>query len=166
MEDSMNARMTRQNKADAQPETQGYVLSTDEGEQLMARAGEIFIKVDATRGSNNLDFGTLRVQAGSGILTHRHAGMDEIFYVLEGSGTFVLDDVRHPFEKGATVFIPRGTWHGLENPSSDMVVIWGITPAGFANFFRVLGNPPGTLPKSLTLEQRNEIARKFGTTYR
>jgi quercetin dioxygenase-like cupin family protein len=144
----------------------GYVLGANEGEHLMARGGEIYINVDPTRGSSNLDMGTLRVQAGMGIITHRHEYMDEFFYVLEGGGTFVLDDVRHDCQKGATVFIPRGTWHGFENPDCDMVAVWAVTPAGLAGFFRELGNPPGAPPKSLTLEQRNEISRKCGTTYR
>jgi glyoxylate utilization-related uncharacterized protein len=33
--------------------------------------------------------------------------MDEAFYVLEGSGIFTLNDARHPFEKGGTMFIAK-----------------------------------------------------------
>jgi quercetin dioxygenase-like cupin family protein len=39
--------------------------------------------------------------------------MDEAFYVLEGSGTFTLNDVAHPFERGASIFIPKNSWHGI-----------------------------------------------------
>jgi hypothetical protein len=32
--------------------------------------------------------------------------MDEACLALEGSGTLILDDARHSFEKGGTIFIP------------------------------------------------------------
>jgi integrase len=51
-------------------------------------------------------WGTQQVTVGAGIPIHRHLKMDEAFYVLEGSGIFILNDVRHPFEKGGTIFIP------------------------------------------------------------
>ena len=40
--------------------------------------------------------------------------MDEAFYILEGSGTFILNDARHPIEKGGTIFIPKNAWHGFD----------------------------------------------------
>jgi Cupin domain len=46
------------------------------------------------------------VPVGGRIPIHRHAQMDEVFYVVEGSGTFILNDARLSVEKGATVFIP------------------------------------------------------------
>jgi mannose-6-phosphate isomerase-like protein (cupin superfamily) len=102
-----------QDGAAAQRASQPYLLGEGEGDQLAAPGGVISITIDPTRGSDHVDVGTLRVQAGAGIRTHVHAGMDEFFYILEGTGTWVLDDVRHRFAKGASVFIPRGTWHGL-----------------------------------------------------
>jgi mannose-6-phosphate isomerase-like protein (cupin superfamily) len=42
---------------------------------------------------------TQQVLAGVGVPIHRHLQMDETFYVLEGGGTVILDDVRHPIEK-------------------------------------------------------------------
>jgi quercetin dioxygenase-like cupin family protein len=35
----------------------------------------------------------------------------EAFYVLEGSGIFTLNDARHPFEEGGTIFIPKNAWN-------------------------------------------------------
>jgi quercetin dioxygenase-like cupin family protein len=51
------------------------------------------------------------VPVGAGIPIHRHLRMDEAFYVLEGSGIFTLNDARHPFEKGGTIFIPKNAWN-------------------------------------------------------
>ena len=69
---------------------QGYVLGPREGEHLVLRGGDLFIKVDPIGGSHGLVMGTQQILLGTGIPIHRHLEMDEAFYVLEGSGVFVL----------------------------------------------------------------------------
>jgi len=80
---------------------QGYVLGSDGGDHLIhfRNPGNIFIRVDPVKGSGNLALGTQQVPIGAGIPIHRHFEMDEAFYVLEGGGTFMLNDQTHPFEK-------------------------------------------------------------------
>ena len=56
--------------------------------------GDIVIKLGTATGSDNLAMGTQQVKIGTGIPIHRHFKMDEAFYVLEGSGSVVLEDVR------------------------------------------------------------------------
>ena len=94
---------------------QGYVLGVTEGEHLLhfRDRGSIFIKLGSATGSENLALGTQQIMVSTGIPIHRHFKMDEAFLVLEGSGTFILNDVRHPFEKGGTIFIPKNSWHGF-----------------------------------------------------
>jgi mannose-6-phosphate isomerase-like protein (cupin superfamily) len=94
---------------------QGYVFGPRDGEHLILRGGDIFIKVDAIAGSNCLAMGSQQILVGVGIPIHRHFEMDEAFYVIEGSGNFILNDVGHPIEKGDSIFIPKNTWHGFEN---------------------------------------------------
>jgi quercetin dioxygenase-like cupin family protein len=65
-----------------------------------------------------LALGTQQVPVGGRIPIHRHAQMDEVFYVVEGSGTFILNDARLSVEKGATVFVPKGSWHGFDKGAS------------------------------------------------
>ena len=148
--------------------SQGYVLGATEGEHLVhfRDAGNIFIKVGHATGSDSLALGTQQVPVGTGIPIHRHFRMDEAFYVLEGSGIFTLNDVRHPFEKGGTIFIPRNAWHGFANPDHELLLLWIMAPAGLDGFFRDTCNPPGVPPKQLTREQVNEIAREYATEYR
>ena len=147
---------------------QGYVLSANEGEHLVhfRDHGNIFIKASAATGSNNIALGTQQVTRGAGIPIHRHFHMDEAFYILEGSGIFTLNDIPHPFEKGATIFIPKNSWHGFANPDHELLLLWIVTPSGLDGFFRDTCNPPGVLPKQFTLEQLNQIARKYGTEFR
>ena len=147
---------------------QGYSLGATEGEHLVhfRDHGDIFIKVGSATGSDNLALGTQQVMVGTGIPIHRHFHMDEAFYVLEGSGIFILDDVRHSFEKGGTIFIPKNSWHGFANPDRELLLLWIVSPAGLAGFFRDTCTPPGVPPKQLAREQINEIARKYATEFR
>ncbi len=148
---------------------QGFVLDADGGEHLIhfRDRGNIFIKVGSASGSSGLALGTQQVMAGSGIPVHRHFKMDEAFLVLEGSGVVTLNDVPHPFEKGASIFIPKNTWHGFENPDHDLLVLWVVTPAGLDGFFHDTCAAPGAPPKQLTREQIREIAlKKYDTEFR
>ena len=144
------------------------VFGAAEGERLIhcRDHGNVLIKIGGATGSGNLALGTQQVMAGSGILTHRHLKMDEAFYVLEGSGIFILNEVRHRVDKGASIFIPKNSWHGFENPAHELLLLWVVTPAGLDGFFRDICSPPGMPPKHLTREQIKEVARKYDTEFR
>ena len=146
----------------------GYVLGASEGEHLVhfRDQANVFIKLGSATGSDNLALGTQQVMAGTGIPIHRHFQMDEAFYVLDGCGIFILNDARHPFEKGGTIFIPKNSWHGFENPDHELLLLWVVTPAGLDGFFREICSRPGVPPKRLTREQITEIALKYGTEFR
>jgi hypothetical protein len=92
--------------------------------------------------------------------------MDEAFYVLEGSGRVLLNDVPHPFEKGSVISIPKNSWHGFENPDHELLVLWVVAPAGLDGFFRETCSPLGAPARQLSREQIREIARKYDTDFR
>ena len=146
--------------------TRGYVLGPSEGEQLIRNAGSIFIKVDSTRGSNNMALGTQQVPIGAGIGIHQHEAADEVLFVLEGSGFGILGDTRMPIEKGSAIYIPKDAWHGVENPDSELLLLWVVAPPGLEAFFREVASPPGAAPKQLTREQLNDIAQKHGMRFK
>jgi quercetin dioxygenase-like cupin family protein len=126
------------------PVLQGYVLGAREGEYLIhfRDAGNIFIKVDPVKGSNNFALGTQQLPKGSGIPVHRHFHMDEAFYVLEGSGTVTLNDIRHSCERGGTIFIPKNTWHGFSSPDQELVLLWIMVPqASTGSFAKPAAHP-------------------------
>ena len=103
---------------------------------------------------------------GTGIPVHRHFKMDEAFYVLEGSGRVLLNDVPHPFEKGSVISIPKNSWHGFENPDHELLVLWVVAPAGLDGFFRETCSPLGAPARQLSREQIREVARKYDTDFR
>jgi len=116
--------------------TQGYVLGPTEGEQLIRNNGHVYsIKVDPSRGSNNMVLGTQQLPIRSGILVHQHQEADEVLFVLEGTGFGVLGDARMPVEKGSAIYIPKGVWHGVENPDSELLLLWVVAPPGLEAFF-------------------------------
>ena len=92
--------------------------------------------------------------------------MDEAFYVLHVSRIVTMNYIPHPFEKGGTIFIPKNSWHGFQNPNYELLLLWIVSPAGLDGFFRETCNPPGVPPKQFTREQINEIARKYATEFR
>jgi quercetin dioxygenase-like cupin family protein len=145
---------------------QGYVLGPNEGEHLIRNAGNLFIKVGPARGSDNMALGTQQLPVGAGIRVHQHHEADEVLFVLEGSGFGILGDTRTPVEKGSAIYIPKGAWHGVENPDSELLLLWVVAPPGLEAFFREVSSAPGAPPKQLTPEQLNDIARKHGVQFR
>jgi quercetin dioxygenase-like cupin family protein len=70
---------------------------------------------------------------------HRHDGVDEWSYVLEGRmGALLGDDVIHA-EAGDLAFKPRDQWHTFWNAGDTPCrILEIISPAGFEHFFREL----------------------------
>jgi len=70
---------------------------------------------------------------------HRHDGVDEWSYVLEGRmGALLGDDVIYA-EAGDLAFKPRDQWHTFWNASDTPCrILEIISPAGFEHFFREL----------------------------
>ncbi|KAJ9637836.1 hypothetical protein H2201_007771 [Coniosporium apollinis] len=60
---------------------------------------------------------------------HRHA-QAEIYYILEGRGTVVVNGVEHPVEKGCAVFIPGDAEHGVTNDAEDELKWLYVFPTG------------------------------------
>ena len=42
---------------------------------------------------------------------HYHERTDEVYYVIEGTGTMVLDDEEIELHQGVVVYVPRGVKH-------------------------------------------------------
>ncbi len=63
-----------------------------------------------------------------GIDPQQPHAQDEIYIVQSGSGFFVLDDNRQPFETGEALFVPAGVTHRFEDFTNDFaawVVFYG-----------------------------------------
>src|SRR5512133_107762 len=77
---------------------------------------------------------------------HRHAGVDEYSFVLEGRmGALLGDEVIH-VEAGELAFKPRDQWHTFWNAGDEPCrILEIISPAGFEEVFRELDGLGGAL---------------------
>lgn len=66
-----------------------------------------------------------RHDVGFRMASERHPFL-EIFYVIAGSGWFVLDDARHPCRAGEMVVVPPKTTHYIEDAPKDPFALYGI----------------------------------------
>jgi mannose-6-phosphate isomerase-like protein (cupin superfamily) len=57
-----------------------------------------------------------------GARAHYHKVATEIYYVLEGAGSMVLDGVEHPVSKGSIVHIPPGVVHAAKGRMRVLVI--------------------------------------------
>jgi len=63
-------------------------------------------------------------------LPHVHAGYDEVYYVLAGTGTITLAGTEHGLRPGSVAVVPAGTVHALEAAPGETFefVIFGTPP--------------------------------------
>lgn len=79
--------------------------------------GEIAFRTvvgDGERPTDSLTAGVAVLQPGGWLGHHRHDPA-EVYHVLEGRATVVLDGVAHEVGPGDTVFVPGGSEHGVRN---------------------------------------------------
>jgi mannose-6-phosphate isomerase-like protein (cupin superfamily) len=57
-----------------------------------------------------------------GAREHFHKRSTELYYVIDGEGSVLLDGVEHPVRKGSLVHIPPGVIHGARGRMRVLVV--------------------------------------------
>lgn len=57
---------------------------------------------------------------------HAHAGMDKMYYVVEGQGLFLLADRELPMQAGDLLVAPDGVPHGIRNPGSNRLLVLAV----------------------------------------
>lgn len=94
-------------------------------------------------GSFALSAGVAEIpQSPDGVTVHRHPP-DELYFVVSGSGSVVIDGTEHRVTAGSTVFIPGNSWHGFRNPGPEPIRLFYVFPnASFTDV--VYEYPPGT----------------------
>jgi mannose-6-phosphate isomerase-like protein (cupin superfamily) len=65
-------------------------------------------------------------EAGQEHALHAHAGQDKVYYVLEGTGLFLLDDRELPMKAGDLLAAPEGVPHGVRNTGSGRLLVMAI----------------------------------------
>ncbi len=92
---------------------------------------------------------------------HRHAGVDEYSFVLEGRMGALLGDEVVYAEAGDLAFKPRDQWHTFWNAGDEPCrILEIISPAGFEHFFRELD--AGAWDGTLDME---DLSRRYGIEF-
>lgn len=149
---------------------EGFVLQPGEGEVLRmggAAGGEVIIKVDPGKtGSPQMAMGVQRLEGE--IPVHLHEQEEEFLFIHSGEGVGTLGEESVPVKAGTTIYVPPGTWHGVRNTGGEPAeIVWVVTPGAgettqLEKFFREVGEPPATEPKSLTPGQFVDVMKKHG----
>ena len=122
------------------------VFQAAEGDHWMLLGDKpLLFKVDpASTGSNTLVVGTEEMPPGNRIPTHKHLHEDEVIFVHKGAVRVTLNDHQYDAGTGATVFIPQGTWIGVENASSETAtILFFFNKPAFEQCLRAMSSRPG-----------------------
>lgn len=86
-------------------------------------------------GSEALYVNRFVLKAGRSLPGHVHPDSDELYFLLHGRGIVTLrgdtvpgGEIRQELEPEMAAFIPRGTFHRLENPNDEDIVMLTIWP--------------------------------------
>lgn len=114
------------------------------------------------------------VPPGSGPGPHAHAGIQELFYVLEGEVVFRSETQTYTAGKGALAEIPKGgAVHNFTNESAAVAhLLCVVIPAGLDQFFVEIGQPvaagtflPKEAPSPEAIGKIQAIGRKYGQEF-
>ena len=78
-----------------------------------------------TVGATNTVFGVTYFAPGSRHELHRHPNVEEVEYMVSGSGIAYVDDDAVELGAGEAVWVPRNAYHGFENNTdTEAVMAW------------------------------------------
>ncbi|MGE0591706.1 MAG: cupin domain-containing protein [Vicinamibacterales bacterium] len=80
--------------------------------------------------SDRLLVGLNAFEPGQEHAVHSHAGMDKLYYVIDGAGTFLMSGRELPMRAGEMLVAPDGVPHGVRNDSTArLLVLVVLAPA-------------------------------------
>ena len=57
---------------------------------------------------------------------HTHAGMDKVYHVISGHGTFLLEGEEIAMEAGVMLVAPENVPHGIRNDGDERLIVLAI----------------------------------------
>jgi quercetin dioxygenase-like cupin family protein len=142
------------------------IVSSHDGErrEFRTRPGVTFtVKVDPQNGgSEHMTVVTEDMAPGDKIPVHRHPHADELIFIQSGTGRVTLGDKVQEAHTGAIVFIPSGTWIGMENIGKDHLThidVWSAP--GFQEYMRAISVPAGKPVVPLSKAEVDELRKKY-----
>jgi quercetin dioxygenase-like cupin family protein len=152
--------------------TEVTVVQPGEGDTVALPGFGAVIKLSSRTNGGEVAIVEHPFAVGAITAPHRHTREDEHSIVIAGEIGFRSDDSEVVLGPGGYITKPRGQTHAMWNAGSEPGrIIEIITPGGFENYFRDLGellashanDPAGELLHELP--EFAELARKYGLTY-
>jgi mannose-6-phosphate isomerase-like protein (cupin superfamily) len=84
--------------------------------------GGYFIDFISARG---IEAGVIRLHAGQNDTQEPHS-VDEVYYVIEGSGFIKLDGKEHQISEGTCIFVPAKADHRFHGNKQDLVILYAL----------------------------------------
>ncbi len=83
--------------------------------------------------TQNVSAGFVLIPAGSEQpKLSQHPGVEEIYYVLRGTGTFILDEDALPIRPGSAIYVGPDVAHrAINNGGEEMELLWFNSPSAF-----------------------------------
>jgi Mannose-6-phosphate isomerase len=148
----------------------GIIVHEDEGIHILTgrRKVPVTIKISkAKHGVDGISFCVEDQNPGRKMRIHKHLNNDELIFIHKGEGTLTLDEQSIQVKSGDVAFVPRGTWHGLDNTGKEnLLMIFQYSPAGFEEYFIENGTLVGMPAKEKTEEEYAITERKYGMVYK
>jgi quercetin dioxygenase-like cupin family protein len=81
-------------------------------------------------GSEKLAAEFVCYEPGQSTPQHPHPRQDELFYIVEGRGTFIIDDKEVPVEETSLILVPARVKHGISADKNSRLVVMFIKAPG------------------------------------
>jgi mannose-6-phosphate isomerase-like protein (cupin superfamily) len=148
----------------------GIIVHEDEGEHIITGRSKVPMTMKISKkqhGIDNISFSIEDMSPGRKMRIHKHLNNDELIFIHKGEGTFTLDEQSIEVKNGSVVFVPRGTWHGLDNTGKEnLLMVFQYSLAGFEEYFIENGTSLGMPPKERTKEEYSLTEKKYGMVYK
>lgn len=118
--------------------------STAPTKQLRYGRGTVIRLVDADIGARHVDLHLNTVNPGTPPGPyHLHRQVENVYYVLDGTGCIRIDGVDHLVAPGQAVFIPTGVPHSVHNPGEGSLRLLEIYAPVDVDFVEVADTSVG-----------------------
>ena len=134
----------------------GIVVRKDEGIHLLTGRRKVPITIKLSKSKHGIDgisFCVEDLNPGRKMRIHKHLNNDELIFIHKGEGSLTLDEEVIEVKAGDVAFVPRDTWHGLDNTGKEnLLMVFQYSPAGFEEYFIENGTLEGMQTKVRTEE--------------
>jgi quercetin dioxygenase-like cupin family protein len=148
----------------------GIVVRENEGIHLLTGRRKVPITVKlskAKHGIAGISFCVEDQDPGRKMRIHKHLYNDELIFIHKGEGKLTLGDEAIDVKTGDVAFVPRDTWHGLDNTGSEnLSMVFQYSPAGFEQYFVENGTLVGMTATERTPEEYSATQKKYGMIYK